>query len=98
MLTELIHERMNISDATLIGCLKAIALAVENDQTICDQVLEFDGALNELFAYLNYPHKGIKIQVSSILSTLRKFCGPKCELVHPSKGQIYHSILIELMN
>jgi len=61
MLHLLINERMNISDATLIGCLKAIALAVEDDLTICTQVLNFKGILSELFTYLNYPHKGIKI-------------------------------------
>jgi len=52
---------MNISDATLIACLKALALAIEDEPTICAQVLDFDGALCELFEYLNYPHKGIKI-------------------------------------
>jgi len=61
ILRQLIHERMNISDATLIACLKALALAIEDEPTICAQVLDFDGALCELFEYLNYPHKGIKI-------------------------------------
>ena len=70
ILNFLFYERMNISDATLIGGLKALAYAVDDDPVICQQVLACPHSLNELFDFLNYPHKGIKIQVSSILASL----------------------------
>lgn len=69
----LIKMRYQISDATLIGSLKALAYSCQDDVLVCQQILSKDSSLYELFDYLNYPHKGIKIQVSSILSSLLHF-------------------------
>ena len=61
VLDYLVKMRYQISDATLIGCLKALAYAAQDDALVCKQILSKDSNLSELFDYLNCPHKGIKI-------------------------------------
>ena len=64
--------RLSISDHSLIQALKALSWAAKNDLKVCEYILSYDRALDELLDFLKYPHKGIKIQVSSLLASLRK--------------------------
>lgn len=110
----LIRYRYCISDSTLIAILKSLAYLAQDDQVICQQILSTDSSLNELFDYLNYPHKGIKVQVSSILASLLKNSESLKSMAKVGENEnlltnirelhssntvyIFHNILIELMN
>lgn len=61
LIGHLIKNRLNISDQALISCLKALAWASRNAPEVCHHILSNDRALDELFDFLKYPHKGIKI-------------------------------------
>lgn len=109
LLGQIIENRMNISDFCLISSLKALALAARESSKVCEVILGYDHALDELFDYLKYPHKGIKIQVSSLLATLRvnasQIYNPDAYVQYNVKflrssqtKQIYQWILIEMMN
>jgi hypothetical protein len=80
LLHQLICNRQNISDQSLIVFLKTLALVVRDSsaskqephsQAITLKILGYPQAVNSLFELLKYPHKGIKIHVSSLLASLR---------------------------
>ena len=71
-LKQISDYRFSISDHALITTLKALSWSARNDTFVSAYILEDENALNELFDLLRYPHRGIKVQVSSLLATLRQ--------------------------
>lgn len=65
----IIDNRLSISDELLILALKALSWAAknkggtiqDNGNKICYHIIGYDRAVDELFEFLKYPHKGIKI-------------------------------------
>jgi len=110
-LKQIIEYRFNISDHALITTLKALSWSARNDTHISIYVLEDENALDEPLDLLRYPHRGIKVQVSSLLATLRQqltnkplkkvsasFKKKVQYLKSNQTTQVFQWILIEYMN
>lgn len=72
MLLRIIEHRRNLSDHALLMLLKALSYAAKDNREISTLIVEYPSALQELFDYLQYPQMDVKVQVSSLLATLRK--------------------------